>query len=44
MSQFHKLKIKNILKVTDKSVSITFDVPESLKSDFSFKAGQYITK
>ncbi len=43
MSQFHHLRIKKLLKVTDKSVSITFDVPDHLKTDFSFKAGQYIT-
>jgi len=43
MSQFHKLKIKRIQKETDKAVSISFDVPEHLKGDYSFKAGQYIT-
>lgn len=43
MAQFHELTIKNILKVTDKSVSISFDVPEHLKNIFSFKSGQYIT-
>lgn len=43
MAQFHSLTIKSINKVTDKSVAITFDVPENLKDKFSFKAGQYIT-
>ncbi len=43
MSQFHSLNIKSIDKVTEKSVAITFDIPESLKEKFSFKAGQYIT-
>ena len=43
MSQFHNLTIKSITKVTDQSVAITFDIPEDLKSNFSFKAGQYIT-
>jgi ring-1,2-phenylacetyl-CoA epoxidase subunit PaaE len=43
MSQFHSLNIKSIDKVTDKSVAITFDIPENLKDTFNFKAGQYIT-
>ena len=43
MSQFHSLIIKSIERVTDKSVAITFDIPENLKEKFSFKAGQYIT-
>ena len=43
MSQFHSLNIKSIDKVTDKSVALTFDIPENLKNTFSFKAGQYIT-
>ncbi|WP_296315214.1 ferredoxin--NADP reductase [Winogradskyella sp. UBA3174] len=43
MSQFHSLNIKSIENVTDKSVAITFDIPEHLKDTFSFKAGQYIT-
>ena len=43
MSQFHSLQIKSIDKVTAKSVAITFDVPENLKEQFSFNAGQYIT-
>lgn len=43
MAQFHNLKIKSIDRVTDKSVAITFDIPENLKSNFKYKAGQYIT-
>ena len=43
MAQFHSLKIKSILRQTDKAVSITFEVPISLKTDFRFSAGQYIT-
>ncbi|MDU8884628.1 ferredoxin--NADP reductase [Yeosuana sp. MJ-SS3] len=43
MSQFHKLTIKEIKKVTQKAVTISFNVPENLKDTFSFKAGQYIT-
>ncbi|ULC59768.1 ferredoxin--NADP reductase [Flaviramulus sp. BrNp1-15] len=43
MSSFHKLAIKDIQKLTDKSISISFDVPENLKDTYAFKAGQYIT-
>lgn len=43
MSQFHSLNIKAIEQVTDKSVAITFDIPENLRDTFSFEAGQYIT-
>ncbi|PCI11794.1 MAG: flavodoxin reductase [Flavobacteriaceae bacterium] len=43
MSQFHKLTIKEIIKETANAVSITFDVPEKLKEEFQFIAGQYIT-
>lgn len=43
MSQFHSLTIKSLEKITAKSVAITLDIPEHLKANFSFKAGQYIT-
>ena len=43
MAQFHKLTIKDIQRETDKSVTIRFHIPETLKSEFSFTAGQYIT-
>lgn len=43
MAQFHKLTIKDIQRETDKSVTISFHIPETLKSVFSFTAGQYIT-
>lgn len=43
MATFHKLKIASITRETSKAVKVSFDVPENLKADFSFKAGQYIT-
>lgn len=43
MSQFHKLTINKLQRETDKAITISFDVPEALKSAFAFKAGQYIT-
>ena len=43
MSQFHQLKVNKINKVTDKAVEILFEIPENLRSEFKFIAGQYIT-
>ena len=43
MSQFYKLRIEDIRKETDKAVTISFEVPEHLKAEFKYKAGQYIT-
>lgn len=43
MANFHKLKIASIIRETSKAVKVSFDVPKHLKTDFSFKAGQYIT-
>ena len=43
MFKFHKLKVDKIKQITDESVEIFFEVPQNLKSNFSFTAGQYIT-
>ena len=43
MSTFHHLSIKNIITETANAVSVVFDVPKNLQSNFSFTAGQYIT-
>ena len=43
MAQFHTLKIQSIVRQTEKAVSVSFDVPTSLVTEFAFKAGQYIT-
>jgi len=40
---FHKLKIKQVTKVTSRAVEIVFDLPDDLKKDFEFEAGQYLT-
>ena len=42
-TQFHKLKIKNVTKETNDSISISFDIPAELEDKFSFEAGQYLT-
>ena len=41
--KFHKLIIKDIRRETADCVSIAFDVPETLKTEFSFTQGQYLT-
>lgn len=40
---FHSLTIKNIQKETPEAVSIEFEVPSSLKEDFQFLSGQFLT-
>ena len=40
---FHSLAIKNIQKETTEAVSIEFEVPSSLKEDFQFLSGQFLT-
>lgn len=42
MSTFHSLTIKDIKRETPGAVSIAFEVPDSLKEDYNFTAGQYI--
>ncbi len=41
--RFQTLKVAKIKEETINSVSITFDIPKSLKENYSFKAGQYVT-
>jgi ring-1,2-phenylacetyl-CoA epoxidase subunit PaaE len=41
--KFHSLKVKAIKRETSDSVSITLDVPQDLKNDYTFTQGQYIT-
>ncbi len=40
---FHSLKVKGIKKETDDCVSVTFDIPDTLKSDFAYNQGQSLT-
>jgi len=42
MSSFYKLSIKEIIRETADAVSILFNVPEELQSNYSFVAGQYV--
>ncbi|WP_416897513.1 MAG: FAD-binding oxidoreductase [Minwuia sp.] len=43
MSLFNTLTVADVRRETADSVSIAFDVPEALKGDFAFTAGQYLT-
>lgn len=41
--KFHTLKISDVRRETEDTVSIAFEVPVELKDDYSFHAGQYLT-
>lgn len=43
MSSFHNLRVKSIVRQTDKAVQVFFEIPLDLKDTFSYEAGQYIT-
>ncbi|WP_438989894.1 FAD-binding oxidoreductase [Polaribacter sp.] len=43
MATFQNVTIQEIKTETANAVSIVFNIPENLKSDFNFTAGQYIT-
>lgn len=42
-AHFHKLKVKSVNHETPECVSISFDVPESLKQEFIYKEGQNVS-
>lgn len=39
---FHLLKVAELDRITDDAVAITFDVPEKLREDFAYQAGQHL--
>ena len=43
MPEFHSLKVKEIIKETNDTVSVSFQVPEDLKEAYAFTPGQYLT-
>ena len=43
MNGLHELKIADVRRETAGCVSVAFDIPENLKTDFAFEAGQYLT-
>ena len=40
---FHTLKVDKVIKETEDSASLYFNVPDNLKEEFAYKAGQYLT-
>lgn len=40
--KFYTLKVKNIIRETEDAVSVEFEVPEELKSEYSYRAGQHL--
>lgn len=43
MSQFHTLTVAKITKQTTDTVSVSFNIPESLTNSFNYISGQYLT-
>lgn len=41
--KFHTLKVGKVIKETEDSASLYFNVPEDLKQAYAYKAGQYLT-
>ena len=43
MSRFNSLKVIDVTRETADAVSVAFEVPASLKEEYSYKQGQYLT-
>jgi ring-1,2-phenylacetyl-CoA epoxidase subunit PaaE len=43
MAKFNKLRVADVRTETADCVSVAFHVPDALKTDYVFKAGQYLT-
>lgn len=41
--KFHALTVADVRRETEDTVSVAFTVPEELKADYAYKAGQYLT-
>lgn len=41
--KFHSLKVTDIRRETEDTISISFEIPQELKSDYTFLPGQYLT-
>ncbi|MFT6337662.1 MAG: ring-1,2-phenylacetyl-CoA epoxidase subunit PaaE [Halioglobus sp.] len=42
MSALHRIKVKEVIKETADCVSVSFDIPQDLQSEFQYKSGQYL--
>ena len=40
---FHRLRVASVERLTDDAVAVAFDVPEHLRQEFRFRAGQHLT-
>lgn len=40
---YHPLRVKEVTRLTEKSVAIDFEIPKSLETVFQYEAGQYIS-
>ena len=40
---FHPLRVSAVEPLTDDAVAITFEVPDDLRADYVFDAGQHLT-
>ncbi len=40
---FHPLRVAAVERMTDDAVAVTFDVPETLRDEFTFSAGQHVS-
>lgn len=43
MIHFHSLRVTEVRRETEDTVSVAFDVPTELRESFAFQAGQYLT-
>ena len=43
MSRFNSLKVTDVVRETADAVSVAFEVPATLKQDYAYKQGQYLT-
>jgi ring-1,2-phenylacetyl-CoA epoxidase subunit PaaE len=42
MNALHRIKVKEVIKETADCVSVSFDIPQDLQSDFQYISGQYL--
>ncbi len=40
---FHRLRVASVDRLTEDSVAVTFEVPDELRDDFAFLAGQHLS-
>ena len=41
--KFHTLTLKDVRKETSDCISVAFNIPDNLSSDYAYLQGQYIT-